>query len=253
MGRYLTAMLVTAAMGLAAPTTAVAHTSASHRGFRRTWRVDLRASKPLDYTIAQITFKASLRKLPHLSVAGPTGADYLTAGSVARQGSHGLRIVVFLLNRATDLMDPVSAPVMLDFRRPQPAPKTLTLIDVLAERSDPRAGLCDLTSKGRELSATEIHPMLAVGTPLRGYSNAQTLAEAYDLRCGLTFHTSFEQAIKTSQASPSPPAPAPPVPSSPPRCEPCRQPPGYACPLAARAVICIAPAPVTPSAGRASH
>ena len=215
----------------------------------RTWPVRVAGPAQFDLTEAQATFRVGPRRHPRLSaaIAGPVGFDYV-ASAVLRHPSPGTaRVLVVVTNhRPRGSLAPDVASVGLDLRlsRPVPAPRLGELVNALSAAGRGPSTLCDAQPQGA-LAPGDLRVLASSGTPPAGFSDAQAVAQGFDVACGRPSDPAFRAAVD----------PAPPVGSSPPagpppsRCPPpCGGPPrarstAYACPEAARpAYACPAPA-----------
>jgi hypothetical protein len=221
-------------------TAAAAHRQSADR-IRRSWRVDLRAPAPLHYELAEVSFSPRSAADARVLIDGPIGADYIASARV-RTSTRKIRVLVFILDRATALMDP--ARVSLSFRLSgvAPAPGVLEAPEGFpASASMVTPALCQPSRDSSPLSESDLRSTSAAGTPLPGYSAAGAISQAYDATCALSYQAAFEQAVKgTPVPAPPPPTPSPPVGQPPPGCTPCTAPPEYACPLLATPSVCVA-------------
>jgi hypothetical protein len=226
-------------------------------GKARTWRLRL-APAPDDLALAQIRFphasrRAVDRDLLRIEMEAPFGSDYL-AVAAPRVGvpAAGAQAFVLLVNRPSALEDPVSVRLLLR------TPRRLGEHEV-RRVENPFAGvpapappdLCDLATRGPALRAGELTPLRSAGPALDGFGTSAAVAQAYDVACGLPYVSAFKQVVTGASAQPQPapppPTPAPPQPQPPPQstpepphCASCEPQPGYACPLRARASVCVA-------------
>jgi hypothetical protein len=220
----------------------------------RAWPLKLSAA-PDDLALAEIDFHGGVRGQRIsagsllVSVSKPFGDDYLAAGALA--GAPGAqRALVLLVNRPSPLMDPVSVGLRLSALASLGSVHLYSLANPFTQplHGDTPA-LCNLDVHGSTLGAAAVRPLHRRGHALVGFDAASSLAQAYDVVCGLPYAASFAQAIgRPAPVAPTPvpaptpspsPVPAPPSPS-PPGCVPCNPEPGYACPLTAKADICAA-------------
>ncbi|HTD10371.1 MAG TPA: hypothetical protein VK680_15920 [Solirubrobacteraceae bacterium] len=208
------------------------------------WPVRMSAA-PNDLTLAEATFREPRRGRRissgslKVNVGSPFGDDYLAAAlQLSTRGV--LRVLVVLVNRPSPLLDPVFVSVGLAFPWGLGAPIVRESADPLSRPVGARApALCDLALHGAALGDSELRTLRTLGQALAGFNAANTLAQAYDMVCGLPYSSVFKQALTSSAVpvSPTPPeSPAPsPVPSPPVGKIPgegCVPTPGYACPAA---------------------
>jgi len=113
-----------------------------------------------------------------------------------------------------------------------------------------KPALCNLSLPGFTLDGSQLKALGSHGAPLVGFDVADSVAEAYDVACGLAFESAFKQAVAQPVVPPTPPTPTP----VPPGCTPCDPSPGTACPLAVQPGICVASEmPGTRRAEASSH
>ncbi len=237
--------------------TVTAASSAAHRQSsqhrRRSWRVSLMAPAPLHYALAQVSVYSRAGAYPHVVVTGPIGADYVASARLrsATAGAEPIRILVFILDRATALMDPAQIGLSVRVSSPASAPTVIEAPEGFPSNEPAiRPALCE---PGGQLEEGDLRTISARGAALSGYSAAGAISQAYDASCSLPYQAAFEQAVEQTPESPPPqPAPSPPV-GQPPGCQPCTAPPGYACPLLARPSVCVASAAIGRRAAQPSH
>jgi hypothetical protein len=224
----------------------------------RTWSLRLTPA-PDDLALAQIRFphagrRAVARDLLHIEMRAPFGSDYL-AVATPRAGLYGggAQVLVLLVNRPSALEDPLSVELWLSTKGRLAAHEVRRVENPFAESAAAAApDLCDLTMRGHALQASELTPLRSGGAALDGFSVAAAVAQAYDVACQLSYEPAFKQVVTGTSTQPQPappqPTPAPPQPQpqppqptpEPPHCVPCDPQPGYACPLTARASVCVA-------------
>ena len=214
-----------------------------------------------DIALAQIGFPSARgARLRHgslgVSARAPFGDDYLAAGAVWVPGSGDRRVLVLLANRATDLADPVSVRLRASALGALGRPRILRARDPFTRPSVKLPALCDLPLHGGPLAPSQLLVLAARGTPLKGFSAAGALAQAYDSVCHLPYSSTFKRALAPASGAPpsgNPPAPSPTEPlPSPPGCTPCAPPSQLlACPLALPAV-CVSPR-ITRAAAAGAH
>jgi len=211
----------------------------------RTWLVSMSAA-PDDLALVEVSFPRAARgqrisaSSLHVAVGTPFGDDYLVAAALRLPTPGVPRMLLLLVNRPSPLLDPVSVRVRLIARHALGAPLMRTSADPLTRPASAHArNMCNLALHGSALAASELRSLHSRGQGLTGFDAADAVAQAYDLVCGLSVASSFEQAVEESGApssptppeSPSPPpSPAPPVGRLP--GEGCKPEPGYACPAA---------------------
>lgn len=207
------------------------------------WRVQVKAPGPSDYALARISVKAPVGTHLRIGSVGPHGADYLAAGRMRHGHAAELQITILLLDRATDLMDPVDIELTLHMGRAVGRPYLEQVTDGLAARQSSPSALCHPHSGQVPLTGSAFEGLYSFGQPLPGFSAEEALAQGYDLSCGLPFQESFKRSVgEQANSTPPIPEPGPPV-KEPPSCGPCQAPPGYACPLQAHSSVCVSPAP----------
>jgi hypothetical protein len=236
------------------------HAAALGRTGTRARRWSLRlAPAPDDLALAQIRFpragrQAVARDLLHIEMQAPFGADYLAVATPSISLSGGAaQVLVVLVNRPTALEDPVSVELRLSTGGRLAEHWVLRVENPFAGTRAPAApDLCNLATHGHTLQATDLTALRFAGAALDGFGVAAAVAQAYDVGCGLPYESAFKQVITGTSTQPQPappqPTPAPPQPQptppqptpEPPHCTPCDPQPGYACPLMARASICVA-------------
>jgi hypothetical protein len=218
----------------------------------RTWSLRL-APAPDDLALAQIRFphagrRAVARDLLHLAMRAPFGADYLAAATPSvNLSTGGAQVLVLLVNRPTALEDPVSVELRLSTQGRLAEHRVRGVENPFVETSAPAArDLCDLSTRGRTLRASDLAPLRSVGAALDGFSVAAAVAQAYDAVCGLPYEPAFKLVVTSASTQPQPappqPTPTPPQPQpAPPQPAPgppvgklpgegCVPAPGYACP-----------------------
>jgi len=206
----------------------------------RNWPMTL-SPAPSDLALAQVSFHGRVpggeaRRWLRISVDGAFGGDYMAASVAHLAGQGNARVLVVLINRPTPLLDPVSVHLRVQARRPLGTAKIDVIEDVFARSSTTaRPTLCNLPLDGTALAAGELTLVGARGTAPAGFAGASTVAQAYDLACGLPHASTFEQAARSpGEAQPPQPVPPAPEPPKPPvgklPGEGCVPTPGYACP-----------------------
>jgi hypothetical protein len=223
----------------------------------RVWHLRL-APAPDDFALAQIRFprarrRAIARDLPQIKMQVPFGADYLAVATPsASPSTGGAQVLVLLVNRPSALEDPASVWLRLSTRGRLAEHAVRSVENPFAQTPAPAArDLCDLTTRGYALPAGALAPLHSTGAALDGFGIAAAVAQAYDVACGLPYESAFKQVLTgvstqpqpAPQPTPTPPSPqpVPPQPTpEPPHCAPCDPRPGYACPLLARASVCVA-------------
>jgi hypothetical protein len=217
---------------------------------RRSWPLTMSAA-PDDLTLAEVSFRSathgqriSVSSL-QVTVSSPFGDDYFVVATPRLPTSGIPRVLVLLVNRPSPLLDPVSVSARLTVQHALGAPLVLRSTDPLARSAGAHTpALCNLPLHGAALSASGLRPLHSRGPALAGFDAASALAQAYDLVCGLSYASSFAQAVEHSPASspptppesssPTSPAPAPTPPVGRVPGEGCAPTPGYACPAAFR-------------------
>jgi hypothetical protein len=222
-----------------------------HSKVRRSWPIGLSAPAPLHYRLAEITISARVGLHARVAIDGPIGADYIASAALRGPRNSRTRILVFVLDRATALMDPARIGLSIRLPRPLPAPSVYTAPEGFPSNEPAiRPALC---APGAQLEEGDLRTLSARGAALPGYSAAGAISQAYDASCSLPYQAAFEQAVEQTPVSPPPqPAPSPPV-GQPPGCQPCTAPPGYACPLLARPSVCVASAAIRRRVAQPSH
>ncbi len=215
------------AMAIAASTGSRASASKA-ASVGHSWNLSMSAA-PDDLTLAEVNFGGARRVQQiagsslHVVVRAPFGDDYLTAGALRLSASGALRVLVLLVNRPSPLFDPVSVGVRLTAPIALRSPLVLRSTDPLARPTGAHTpALCDLTVHGSTLSVSRLRVLSSRGQALAGFDAEGALAQAYDLACGLSYLSSFKQAVE------QPAGPVGKIPD-----EGCKPEPGYACPLAA--------------------
>jgi hypothetical protein len=209
----------------------------------RTWNVTL-SPAPNDIALAEISFhrahlgaRISGRTL-RASVRAPFGADYMALATPVVGTPGDLRALVVVVNRPSPLEDPANVHLRITARRGLGASVVWKLANPF---SQPHPGLtpalCDLPFHGSALSGSELLALGSKGAPPAGFGVSTTVAQAYDVACGLPHEGSFTQGVTGA------PPPRSPI------CTPCDPRPGYACPLAQPNVCMV---PVAAAASRAS-
>lgn len=228
------------------------HGQSSHRA-RRSWQVSLKAPAPLHYELAELSFAARSGTSARTVIDRPIGADYVASASLHTAATHGIHVLVLILDRATALMDPSLVGMRVRLSRPVSSPNVLEAPEGFpAIRSTIKPLLCEHSLDSAPLREGAVRLLSASGTPLPGYTAAGAISQAYDATCALPYQASFERAVGgTPVPSPAPPPPSPPV-GQPPGCTPCTAPPGYACPLFVSPGVCIASS-TTPRTTRPAH
>ncbi len=250
--RSLAGLTVCGALALGASAAGAVHEAGSKkaaarasraRPLTRTWNLTL-SPAPNDIALAEISFhRAHLGarisgRMLRVSVSGPFGADYMALATPIVGTPGDLRAVVVVVNRPSPLMDPANVHLRITARQGLGTPVVWKLANPF---SQPHPGLtpalCDMPMHGSAVSGSELLALGSRGAPPAGFGVATTVAQAYDVACGLPYEGSFAQAVTGS------PAPRPPV------CTPCDPRPGFACPLVQPNVCAV---PVAVAARRAS-
>jgi hypothetical protein len=214
-----------AGAGQEASSTKAAVRGSDARPPTRTWNLTL-SPAPNDLALAEISFhrahlgaRISGRTL-RVSISGPFGADYMALATPIVSTPGDLRAVVVVVNRPSPLMDPADVHLRVTARRGLGAPVVWKLANPF---SQPHPGLtpalCDMPLHGPALSGSQLLALSSRGSPLTGFGVATTVAQAYDVACGLPYESSFAQAVTGSSTPRSP------------GCFPCDPSPGYYCPL----------------------
>ena len=213
------------------------------RPITRTWNLTL-SPAPNDVALAEISFhRAHLGarisgRMLRVSVNGTFGADYMALATPVVGTPGDLRALVAVVNRPSALMDPADVHLRITARQGLGTPVVWKLANPF---SQPHPGLtpalCDLPVHGSTVSGADLLALGSRGAAPAGFGVGTTVAQAYDVACGLPYEGAFAQAVTGA------PAPRPPI------CMPCAPPPGYACP-AVQPSICELP--VAAAAGRAS-
>jgi hypothetical protein len=232
MRRLLTTLVLVATCGLLvlAMAQSVIGASASHGrahiAATRSWPVSM-SPGPGELALAQITFPVSdheqiTRASLQVAVSGPFGDDYLASATPLLAPRGAPRVLVALVNRASPLLDPVTVQLRVTALASLGAPMLRRASGAFAR---PAAGalpaVCDLPLHGHALSGAELGALGSRGAALTGFDAADAVAQAYDVRCGLPYASSFKLAVEHT----APVAPVGRVPG-----EGCRPAPGYACP-----------------------
>jgi hypothetical protein len=255
--------LLAPASSLGAARGAGAPASSAGGAAERTWSVTL-SPAPGDLALVEIGFRRTVRggissRSLHIGVTSPFGDDYVAAAVPRLRTPGGARALVLLVNRPSPLLDPVGVRLRLGASRALGAPSVLRLTNPFTRPvGGPTPALCGLPLRGSALGGSDLRTLGSYGAALSGFGAASAVAQAYDVACGLPHAGSFKQALGGRCSSATvppgtlccpanaicapapPPAPAPPAPV-PPGCMPCDPPPGYACPLAPAADVCVAP------------
>ncbi len=232
-----------AGAGHEASSTKTAVRGSHARPLTRTWNLTL-SPAPNDIALAEISFhRAHLGarisgRMLRVSVSGPFGADYMALATPVVGTPGDLRAVVVVVNRPSPLEDPADVRLRITARLGLGMPVVWKLANPF---SQPHPGLtpalCDLPMRGPAVSGFELLALGSKGAPPAGFGVSTTVAQAYDVACGLPYESSFAQAVTGS------PAPRPPV------CFPCDSPPGSYCPLVQPSICAV---PVAAAARRAS-
>jgi len=267
LGCSASAVVALACVAQGAAPAQMAGASASRHA--RSWPVRIAGPAQLDLTEAQATFTVGHHRHPRVTaaVAGPVGFDYM-ASAVLRHPSRGTaRVLVVVTNRRPrGSLAPDVASVGLDLQlsRPVPAPRLGELVNALSAPAPGPSALCDAHPQGA-LAPGDLRVLTSSGTPPAGFSDAQAIAQGFDLACGRPSDPAFRAAVAPApsvgssppgsgsvapRSDAGPPGGSPPPAGPPPyRCPPpCGGPPraqtaAYACPEAARpAYACRAPA-----------
>jgi hypothetical protein len=235
----------------------------------RTWSLRI-APAPDDLALAEIRFprasrRAVARDLLRIAMEAPFGSDYLAvAAPRAALSTTGAQALVLLVNRPSVLEDPVNVRLRLSTRGRLEEHEVWRVENPFAGAPAPAApDLCDLATRGTALQAGDLAPLRSAGAALAGFGIAAAVAQAYDVACGLPYESAFKQVVTgtAAQPQPGPPQPTPPQPQpvppqptpEPPHCTPCDPQPGYACPLLARASVCVAGERRLARRGSAAH
>jgi hypothetical protein len=217
MRRVLLAALV---VSLASPAAAQAH------------RVRLSAPAQFDVTLAQVRYAVPHGPRPALKVtlAGPTGLDYVAVALPRHQPRHALVALVAVVNRRPrGSQAPDLGSILLGTRpsRSMSAPVVSQARNVLAGAPAKAPAACALGALG----VADLRFALRGGSAPPGFSARATIAQALAAACGRPVDPAFRQAV-------APPLQAVPLP--PPR-KPCPPP----CPTSPRAVPSIVCPPPT--------
>jgi hypothetical protein len=212
----------------------------STRAGTRTWPVTL-SPAPSDLALAQVSFHGrvptgAVHSWLRVSVGGAFGGDYMAASVPRLVSERSARVLIVLVNRPTPLLDPVSVHLHVQARGSLGVPRIETLENVFSRSATAsRPALCDLPLHGIALAAGKLSVVGTLGQAPTGFAGASTVAQAYDLACGLPHASTFEQAVRApAEAQPPQPVPPAPEPPKPPvgklPGEGCVPTPGYACP-----------------------
>jgi hypothetical protein len=235
----------------------------------RTSSVALTAPAQFNLTLAAVGFDTGAGRPLRLRLRQGPGLYFVAAALVRRPVAGGPRALVLAINRrprgslAPDRRSiglrvtaarALGAAVLRQAANPLPRP--------VGGGGAPPA-ICGPAGPRRALAAGDLRALLGAGLPLPGFGAAASVAQAFDLVCGLPSDPAFARAVSGCGSSlvagccppnalcavpvTPPPAPSPtPAPMPPPVCPPpCPRPPPcgplVACPLgAARALAAIA-------------
>ncbi|HEX4436403.1 MAG TPA: hypothetical protein VH061_06355 [Solirubrobacteraceae bacterium] len=208
---------------------------------RRHWTVAMSPHAD-DLAVAAISFPhAGHRVLSAQALAiGPlvAGDDFFGLAMSRRAPRRALLLVV---NRPSPLEDPVTVRVRFSALARLGRPVVRIAANPIDDPPSMRPNWCTLPRNDAALKGVELRILATRGEALKGFAAGEGVAQAYDAVCGLPFAASFKEALTGPETSSPEPEPEPePVPA-PPGCQPCPPRPGFACPLSARAAVCVAP------------
>jgi hypothetical protein len=195
-------------------------------------RVPLNAPAQFDVAFAQVRYAVPHGPRPALkvSLAGPTGLDYVAVALPRHQPRGALVALVAVVNRrprgsqAPDLAQIVLGTRPSGSMRP---PVVSEAMNVLAGAPAKAPSACALGALG----VADLRFARRGGSPPPGFGARSTVVQALAAACGRPLDPAFRQAV-------APPAPQPPPFPPPPPCPPPCPPPPYA---SSPRVICPTP------------
>jgi hypothetical protein len=230
-----TILICALALAAALPATAAAPKA------RRAWSLSVRSPGQLDLTVARVRFAlppGTRRPGLRIALAGPNGLDFVAAAKLRRQPPHALVALVVVSNRRPrGSLAPDLAAVRLGARvgRALRRPTLVQDVSVYGRPARAPGGLCATPAKGA-LRASGLTLLLSAGSPPRGFTATDSVAQAFDAACGRPANPAFRGAVD--------PPPGPQPQPQPPGCNPCPPCPSYPCPASMR-IACPAPEPGT--------
>jgi hypothetical protein len=220
-----------------APESTDAHASRSPvRVPTRTWNVTV-SPMPDDLALAEISFhptaprQAISGRTVRVSATAPFGDDYMAYAAPVSKTDGWLRLLVLVVNRPSPLADPVDVHLRVTARSTLGKPVVWTLSSPLAHPNRSLTpALCDLPFHGSSLGASGLRALGSRGASLPGFGVASSVAQAYDVACGLPYESAFVHDVAHPSNVPGAPVPAPGPPVGKLPGEGCVPAPGYACP-----------------------
>jgi hypothetical protein len=196
MRRVLLAALV---VSLAVPAGAEAH------------RVRLGAPAQFDVALTQIRYAVphGARPALHVTLAGPTGLDYVAVALPRHQPRRALVALVAVVNRRPrGSLAPDIAQILLGTRlsRAVRAPAITEAMNVLGTRPASAPPACALGP----LAVADLRFAVRAGAPPPGFGARATIAQALAAACGRPVEPAFRVAVAPPQQTPPPPGPCPP-------------------------------------------
>ena len=203
------------------------------------------SAAPGDLALAEIGFAGARearleRSSLQVAASGAFGDDYLATAVLRAATERGPAALVLLVNRPSPLLDPTTVALRISAQRSLGAPAVRRLANPFARPSGaPAPSLCD-PRRDAPLQASSLRVLGTRGRALAGFSAAGAVAQAYDAACGLTYSSTFKQAVARSGApgsqAPTPAEPVPPTAPEPTPVAPVGKLPGEGChPAAGRA------------------
>ncbi|HEX3517417.1 MAG TPA: hypothetical protein VHT29_00115 [Solirubrobacteraceae bacterium] len=174
----------------------------------RPWRLSSLsvAPAPDDLALVEIEFprahgsQAISRRTLALTLGTPIGSDYLVVVTPSFRPTRSPRAFVLIVNRPSPLFDPARIPLRMQTARALGSPRLWSLANPFSHRPvGLTPALCHMPLHGAStLRASALRTLRSQGPALTGFSPAATVAEAYDVACGLPSEAAFARALGRS-------------------------------------------------------